>query len=72
MLDGPGFFLSVLLQVRYDLAPAALPSVQLVNIDLRRILDDNTAYQLLCAKEQGRTVSFDYREPSSLSLSFRY
>lgn len=65
MLEVPGFFLSTLLQARYDLAPELSLSVQLVNIDLRRILDDNTAYQLLCAKEQGRTVSFDYCEPSS-------
>lgn len=64
MLEVPGFFLTALLEARYDLTPDTHLPFQMMNLDLRRILDDHTAYELLRAKELGKKVSFDYHELS--------
>lgn len=69
MLEVPGFFLAALLETRYGLMPDARLPFQLVNLDLRRILDDHSTYELLRAKELGKKVSFRYHEPGSQSRS---
>ena len=69
MLEVPGFFFSALLEARYSLTHDTRLPFQLVNFDLRRILDDHTAYALLRAKELGKKVSFHYHEPGSRKRS---
>ena len=65
-LGVPGFYISAKLGARFHLDEHDNLPFQFVNGDMRRIFDDEVAYQLLRAKELGvEKVSFRYRKSAS-------
>lgn len=70
-LEVPGFYLAALIAVRLGTEDKGELPFQYANMDLRRILDDESAYRLYKAyKEGGLDVSFFYRDPSAKDKSY--
>ena len=70
-LEVPGFYLSALIDTRLGTGNKEELPFQYANMDLRRILDDESAYRLYKVyKEGGLDVSFFYRNPSAKDKSY--